>query len=537
MNHIKSVRCYIACIISLLPYFSLHAQIIPYPLNKTDLGGEVGLMAGIPIVAAESLNKEAEFLSDFLSEGFEMPSPKIASGEGIELLLDTSLSDSLGAEGYILSIDKSVQIIAPTSTGVFYGVQTLKQLLTPKFTKAGIDRVMVAKTVISDKPRFSWRSFMLDDCRNFMGEEVVKKMLDQMALLKMNVFHWHLTDDQAWRIEIKKYPNLAEVGGTRKDTQLARGSSERVGKPQSGYYTQDQIREIIQYAKDRHIKMVPEIEMPGHAMAAIAAYPWLGSLGTTQEVPVTFGKMEDSFNVSDPRVVDFLKDVLDEVVGLFPGEAIHIGGDEVNYNPWKNSDSIQAYMEDNGMSTPMDLQIYFTNQISSYLASKGKRMMGWNDILGHDIHNERDSSDVKANQTLEKSSIVHFWKGDLSLVEGAAREGYEVVNSNHWDTYLDYTYQRLPLSKSYAFDPIPEGLPQEYHANILGLGTQIWTEYTRSESAMLKQVFPRLLAYAEVGWTKPENKDFDRFLIAVELMKNQLGNEGIEFGEISKEGN
>ncbi|MCE7055001.1 beta-N-acetylhexosaminidase [Algoriphagus sp. AGSA1] len=517
--------------VGLIPYSDLNAQIIPYPLSKTDLQGEFGLKAGIPIVAAESLSTEAEFLSDYLKVSFGTPSPIVENGNGIKLRLDEGLADSLGREGYLLSIDQSIEIIAPTSTGIFYGVQTLKQLLSTTFAEVGTDQVLIPKTKIADKPRFSWRAFMLDDCRNFMGEELTKKMLDQMAMLKMNVFHWHLTDDQAWRIEIKKYPKLAQVGGTRKDTQLARGSTERVGEPQSGFYTQEQIREIIQYAKDRHIEIVPEIEMPGHAMAAIAAYPWIGSLGTTTEVPVTFGKMEDSFNVSDPRVVDFLRDVLDEVVSLFPGEAIHIGGDEVNYNPWKANDSIREFMDDNEISTPMDLQIFFTNQISTYLASKGKRMMGWNDILGHDIHNERDPSAAKAKQKLEKSSIVHFWKGDLGLVEGAAKDGYDVVNSNHWDTYLDYTYQRLPLSKSYAFDPIPEGLPKEFHSKILGLGTQIWTEYTKSESAMLKQVFPRLLAYAEVGWTEPENKNYNRFLIAVESMKNQLRLIGIEFGE------
>lgn len=376
---------------------------------------------------------------------------------------------------------------------------------------------------------------MLDDCRNFMGMDVVKKMLDHMAMLKMNVFHWHLTDDQAWRIEIKKYPKLTEVGGTRKDTQLARGSSDRVGEPQTGHYTQEEIREIIRYAADRHIVIVPEIEMPGHAMAAIAAYPWIGSLGTTVEVPVTFGKMEDSFNVTDPRVVRFLKDILDEVAALFPGDAIHIGGDEVNHNPWMDSESIRGYMRANGLSTPMDLQIHFTNQISSYLASKGKRMMGWNDILGHDIHDERSGSTEKVEQTLEKSSIVHFWKGDLGLVESAARDGYEVVNSNHWDTYLDYTYQRLPLSKAYAFDPVPAGLPEAYHGKILGLGTQMWTEYTRTEADMLRQAFPRILAYAEVGWSFPENKNYDRFLKAVKGITMQFRQNGIVFGDYLEE--
>lgn len=513
--------------------FNSFAQIIPYPLRIEQGIGEYTLTEELEIIAPEELGNEANMLVHYLALGLGKKIEVKEEGEGLKLMIDSNLLDSLGEEGYKLTIDDGgVLLSAPTATGIFYGIQSLRQLLPSDFENGSVGSgVTLPFTEISDKPRFQWRAFMLDESRHFMGTEVVKKMLDQMALLKMNVFHWHLTDDQGWRIEIKKYPKLTEIGSIRKDTQVARGSDERTGVSHGGYYTQNQIKEILHYAHARHITVVPEIEMPGHAMAAIAAYPWIGSTGTTTGVSETFGKLEDSFNISDPRVIGFLQDILDEVIVLFPGEVIHIGGDEVNFNPWLNSETAQAFMAKEGLKSPVDLQIHFTNQMSSYLSKAGKRMMGWNDILGHDIHEEREDSEAKTEQKLDQSSIIHFWKGDLNLIETAVEEGYQVVNSNHWDTYLDYTYQRLPLSKSYAFDPIPLELDGKYHFRILGAGAQIWTEYTPNEEAMQKQVFPRLVAYAEVGWTELSNKDYERFLKALEVFKKRLKISGVTVNE------
>ncbi|WP_082632424.1 beta-N-acetylhexosaminidase [Algoriphagus resistens] len=509
------------------------AQIIPYPLGIDVRSGEYALTGEVNIISDPSLQNEASRLAEYLARGFGRKTEVKQAGEGIKLIHEPALLDSMGDEGYTLTVDKTgITIAAPTPAGVFYGIQSLRQLLPPDFENGVLKNgFMLPFMEIRDKPRFPWRAFMLDESRHFMGTAVVKKMLDQMALLKMNVFHWHLTDDQGWRIEIKKYPKLTEFGSWRKDTQLERGSEERTGVPHGGFYTQEQIKEIIAYAQARHITVVPEIEMPGHATAAIAAYPWIGSLGTTTEVSEVFGKLEDSFNISDPRVVGFLLDVLDEVITLFPGEIIHIGGDEVNHTPWLNSEMAKDYMASQGLKSPVDLQIHFTNKISGYLSKAGKRMMGWNDILGDDIHQERDSSAVNAEQKLAPSSVVHFWKGDLGLIEKAVKEGYQVVNSNHWDTYLDYTYQRLPLSRSYAFNPIPLELDGKYHPLILGTGAQIWTEYTPDEQAMQKQVFPRLIAYAEVGWTALGNKDYKRFLEALEVFKERLSFYGVSFQE------
>jgi len=506
-------------------------QIIPQPSSISYGNGSFELGDKVKIHASEDLENEVQFLSALLEKGF-CKTPKLSKKKkGIVLTLDKTLKNELGEEGYTLSVKKKgVFIRAATATGVFYGLQSFRQLLPVDFEFDEQENAIEIPFVeITDKPRFPWRAFMLDVSRHFQGKEVIKNMLDQMAMLKMNTFHWHLTDDQGWRIEIKKYPRLTEIGSKRKDTQLSRKSEERVGKPHEGFYTQSEIKEILAYAESKHITVVPEIEMPGHATAAIAAYPWLSSMGVPQEVSVTFGKLDDSFNIADPEVVSFLTDVLDEVINLFPGQVIHIGGDEVNFKPWEDSKVAQDFMQKKGLETPIDLQIYFTNQISNYIDSRGKRMMGWNEIMGTDIHEDDGETKAEAKQKLANSAIVHFWKGDLKLIIEAVAEGYNVVNSNHWDTYLDYTYERTPLSKSYAFNPIPEGLNVEYHSKILGTGAQMWSEWIPTVASMQQQVFPRMAAYAEVGWTALENKDFQRFEEAMQLIKQRWKLMGIHF--------
>jgi hexosaminidase len=355
-----------------------------------------------------------------------------------------------------------------------------------------------------------------------------------MALHKMNVFHWHLTDDQGWRIEIKKYPNLTEVGSKRADTQIGGWDSDQFsGQSHEGFYTQDQIREIVQYATERHIIIVPEIEMPGHASAAIASYPWLGASGKKIEVSVRFGKHYDIFNVADPQVEQFLTDILLEIMDLFPSKVIHIGGDEVKYNQWKESKQIQIYMKEEGLKTPADLQIHFTNKISNFIESQGRRMMGWNEILGgHVLHAYQSDEDTKVSEKLAQNAIIHFWKGDLQLAEEAVLSGYDIVNSYHKFTYLDYTYKDIPLQKAYNFDPIPEGLDSTLHIKVLGLGCQMWGEWIPTVERMEYQVYPRLSAYAEVGWTDKDMKDFDDFMFRLETMKNRWENLGIQFAKL-----
>ncbi|PRX51640.1 beta-N-acetylhexosaminidase [Salegentibacter salegens] len=508
-------------------------NIIPQPNSIEQRSGMVILDRNVAIIAEDSLKNEAYILSELLGKGLgQKPSIK-SKGKGFKLEVDRALSEVLGDEGYILKIEKNeISIKARTVNGVFYGIQSFRQILPEDFEfRTYTKDILLPELKITDKARFPWRAFMLDESRHFKGKAVVKDLLDQMALLKMNKFHWHLTDDQGWRIEIKKYPKLTLIGSKRDDTQTARKSEERTGKSHEGFYTQEDIKEIIEYANKLHITIVPEIEMPGHAMAAIAAYPWLGTLGTTTEVSEIFGIMDDSFLISDPKVIRFLEDVLDEVMALFPGEVIHIGGDEVNFDTWKNSKEIHSFMKEKELKSPVDLQIYFTNGISNYIDRAGKRMMGWNDIMGEDIHEKAIEESHKVEEKLALSAIVHFWKGDLELINRAVKEGYDVVNSNHWDTYLDYTYERLPLSKSYAFDPIPQGLEKKYHSKILGLGTQMWSEWIPTVEKMENQIYPRLAAYSESGWTSTDQKGFEKFEKKLQSLKKRWSLTGINFND------
>ena len=507
-------------------------HIIPRPENIEIKNGIYKLTAKTVVISNESTCSEANYLSRILEKAYGIK-PKIKTkGNGIKLVIKPELKNELGEEGYRLLVHaKNIIIEGGTNTGVFYGIQSLRQLLPPEF-EFNPDKkktTLVPAVLITDSPRFPWRAFMLDESRHFKGMKAVKSLLDQMALLKMNVFHWHLIDDQGWRIEIKKYPKLTSIGGFRKDTQTARRSDKRAGIPHDGFYSQEQIKEIIAYASERHIQIVPEIEMLGHAMAAITAYPWLGTLGTTTEVPVVFGKMDDSYNVANPKVYDFIKNVLTEIFNLFPNSVVHIGGDEVNFIPWKNSEMMQSMMKKEGLSSPADLQIFFTNKISNFIENSGHRMMGWNEILEGNIHDLQNKEDTKVTKKLAKSAIIHFWKGNLELIEEAVSEGYDIVNSYHAQTYLDYNYKSISLTKAYSFDPIPEGLNTRYNSKILGLGCQMWSEWIPTVQQMNLQVFPRLAAYAEVGWTSKTEKDYPTFLKSILEMEKRWDLLGINY--------
>ncbi|MCM4173352.1 glycoside hydrolase family 20 [Arenibacter sp. TNZ] len=487
--------------------------IIPQPLRVDMEEWEFIITSNTPIIADRPNQENASYLQELLKVEYKKELQiKRKGGKGIILNLNPSLAQKLGKEGYTLKVGKSaISISAGTTTGVFYGIISLRQLI--RTVEDGKNRnLSISGMSIEDRPRFSWRAFMLDEGRYFKGTEQVKKLLDQMSLLKMNVFHWHLTDDQGWRLEIKKYPKLTQVGSNRSNSQIGGwDSAERSNTPHSGYYTQEEIKDIIAYANERQITIIPEIEMPGHASAAIAAYPWLGTIGDLNEVPTVFGKLPDSFNVSDPRVYEFLENVLLEVMELFPGNIIHIGGDEVKFDAWKSSVEIQNFMLENGLISPADLHIFFTNRISNYLNKNGHRMMGWNEILGENVHEWQETTDIEVKENLAKNTLVHFWKGNLDLVSKAVREGYEIVNSYHEYTYLDYSYKSIPLEKAYSFDPIPEGLEEKLHNKVIGSGCQMWGEWIPDTIDMDKMVFPRLAAYAEVGWTSKTRKDYPVF--------------------------
>lgn len=485
-------------------------------------------MSNQPVISySGNLVNEAQYLQNILAADFSV-NATLKEGKGdINLVLDPAvLADK--PEGYQLEVASGkIAIKSSTPAGVLNGVQTLRQIIKEKDGK-----YVVQRAAVSDYPAFSWRAFMLDEGRYFKGKDVVLKLLDEMAGLKMNVFHWHLTNDQGWRIEIKKYPKLTEVGAYRDSSEINHfGSDVYDGKPHGGFYTQAEIKEIVDYASKRHITIVPEVSMPGHASAAIASYPWLGTSGKQIKVPGKFGVHYEVFNVSDPKVMQFFDDVTNEVIALFPGSVFHIGGDEVKYDQWKASPVIRSYMAKNGLKTPAELQVYFTNEISNMLASKGKRMMGWNEITGDKLHEYQSAEDTKeVEQQLAKGTIVHFWKGDPALIKKTIDKGYDVVNSYHEYTYIDYNYESIPLSKAYSFNPVPEGLSPEEQSRVLGLGCQMWGEFIPTVESMNRLVYPRIAAYAETGWTGADKKDYNRFLRSLDYFTGKWTAEGIVIG-------
>ncbi|MBS0028216.1 beta-N-acetylhexosaminidase [Chitinophaga sp. 22321] len=493
----------------------LHAiNIIPQPAEvKTGTG--VFQLTSATVINAGNNIVEARQLQQAIQEasGLDIQLKASSKNNAIRLIFDEKLKKELGEEGYLLEVKPdNISITAPTSAGIFYGIQSLRQLIHGNGNTYTLNAVS-----IKDKPRFSWRSFMLDEGRYFKGSTVVKRLLDEMALLKMNTFHWHLTDDQGWRIEILKYPQLTAIGSHRDSTQIGGDADGNTydGKPHGGFYTQAAIKEIINYAAERHITVIPEIEMPGHSAAAIASYPWLGTSQKKIRVPRKFGIQYDVYNVADPKVIAFLHDVLEEVINLFPSKVIHIGGDEVKFDQWKADAGVQAYMKEHHIVSPGDLQIAFTNGISNFLAGKYRRMAGWNEIMNSMLE-DVDAGKVSNREKLAPGTIIQFWTGDLKIIDQAVSRGYDVVNSFSEFTYLDYSYKDISLEKAYGFDPIPKGLDPKYHAKILGTGCQMWGEWIPDEASMNKQVYPRLAAYAEDSWTLAANKNFSNFSKALE---------------------
>lgn len=502
-------------------------MIIPQPQEISYTPGFFK-MSNQPVISySGDLVNEAQYLQNALATDFSV-NATLKEGKGdINLVLDLAVLPDK-PEGYQLDVASGkIAIKSSTPAGVLNGVQTLRQIIMEKDGKYVVQRATVA-----DYPAFSWRAFMLDEGRYFKGKDVVLKLLDEMAGLKMNTFHWHLTNDQGWRIEIKKYPKLTEVGAYRDSSEINHfGSDVYDGKPHGGFYTQAEIKEIVDYASKRHITIVPEVSMPGHASAAIASYPWLGTSGKQIKVPGKFGVHYEVFNVSDPKVMQFFDDVTNEVIALFPGAVFHIGGDEVKYDQWKASPAIRSYMAKNGLKTPAELQVYFTNEISNMLASKGKRMMGWNEITGDKLHEYQSAEDTKeVEQQLAKGTIVHFWKGDPTLIKKTIDKGYDVVNSYHEYTYIDYNYESIPLSKAYSFNPVPEGLSPEEQSRVLGLGCQMWGEFIPTVESMNRLVYPRIAAYAETGWTRADKKDYTRFLRSLDYFTSKWTAEGIVIG-------
>lgn len=504
--------------------------LLPQPQSIQYAEGKIALSEQPVISFPKELAGEARLLAAYLETDFDVNAiqKKNKSQGDIILTIDPKVLPDK-KESYIMdAFGSQILIKAATPAGVLHGIQTLRQAL-----KKENGKLTLQKATVTDYPAFAWRAFMLDEGRYFKGKEVVFNLLDRMAELKMNVFHWHLTDDQGWRIEIKKYPKLTEVGAFRDSTEINHFSSNVYdGKPHGGFYTQQDVKEIVAYAAERHIMVVPEIEMPGHASAAIAAYPWLGTSGKQIKVPCKFGVQYDVFNVADPRVMQFLEDVMDEVIALFPSPVFHIGGDEVRYNQWKASSAVQAYMKEHNINTPAGLQVFFTNKVSNLLAGKNRRMMGWNEITGAQVNEYQQGEKGESNQKLAKGTIVQFWKGAPQLVKETIEKGYDVVNSNNAYTYLDYGYNSISLERAYRFNPIPAGLTEVQQKRVIGLGCQMWGEFIPTVESMNFKIYPRIAAYAETGWCGEKQKDYPRFLRALPYFLDRWKEMGIKYGPV-----
>lgn len=481
---------------------------------------------------------QAGQLQQMLSEGTGLPLPLKPAGQAskkaacIVIKKDPALA-ARGEEAYsIQSSPSGIILSAADARGIFYAGQSLVQMMPSVFHDRTADKSAVRWNIsetpfrIMDYPRFSWRALMIDEARHFFGEKTIKQIIDQMALLKMNILHWHLTDDTGWRIEIKKYPRLTSIGSKRRESEIGTWNSGKSdGTPHEGFYTQEQIRDIVQYAARRNITIVPEIEMPGHASAAAVAYPFL-SLKTPGEVPTTF-IVNTAFDPTSEKTYSFLSDVLDEITALFPGRIIHIGGDEVRYDKqWKGVPEIEEFMKKNGMKSYADVQMHFTNRMSGIIAQKGRRMMGWNEIYGHDVNGDGGG---KAGAKLDTNAVIQFWKGNTSLAKNAIRDGHDVINSLHTSTYLDYSYGSIPLQKAYGFEPVFPGLEEQYHSRVRGLGAQVWTEWISTPERLHYQAFPRACAFAEVGWTPAGKKDFPDFKKRLKAYSERMDLMGIKF--------
>ena len=491
-------------------------QIIPTPLNQDIKEGQFVLNNATGIKYPEALKVSAELLKSFIENGSDF---QLKTSNDIEFILDSELNNK---EGYVLDVQpKKIKIRASTDQGAFYAVQSLKQLLPLEFENKSLKEKQIAiKCVtIHDAPQFKYRGMHLDVGRHFFSINFIKKYVDALAMLKMNTFHWHLTEDQGWRIEIKKYPKLQEVGAFRNETLVGHYNDEPQqfdGKRYGGFYSQDEIKDIIAYAQARHVTVIPEIEMPGHSQAAIAAYPELGCSNEKVEVATKWGVFEDIYCTKD-ETFNFLEDVLDEVLELFPSNYIHIGGDEAPKIRWKTCNDCQHRIKTEGLKDEHELQNYFITRIEKYLNSKGRQIIGWDEIL---------------EGGLAPNATVMSWRGIHGAVE-AAKQHHNVILTPGSHCYFDH-YQStnsseplaiggfLPLDKVYSFNPIPEELTEEESEYVLGAQGNIWTEYIPTEAQVEYMAFPRILAMSEVVWSNPENKNYDDFVSRVENFNRRL---------------
>ena len=508
----------IMCLLSFSPARALagnpaNYEVVPLPQSIVMQKGEPFILeAGVEILATADLQQEAEFLKQYLKEvtwnDLPIVQKRTKKVRYIELAVSPNVKE---AEGYLLTVSqKGVTILGGSAAGVFYGIQTLR--------KAVKEGPIMNPVVITDAPRFVWRGMHLDCSRHFFSVDFVKKFIDLLALHNMNRFHWHLTDDQGWRIEIKKWPKLISVGSQRSGTIIGTNSDIDNGIPYGGYYTQEEARDIVRYAQERHITVIPEIDMPGHMLAALASYPELGCTGGPYQVGHYWGVYKDVLCVSNERVYQFVEDVLTEIMDIFPSEVIHIGGDETPTEKWLQCPKCQALQKQ--LPAPQQsaadfepltsklspLQAHFTKRVFNFLTSNGRRALGWDEIL--------DGS--------PQDAMIMSWRGTAPGAK-AAETGHDVVMTPTTYCYFDYQQVKdtqfepsrcggfIPIEKVYSLDPAPDSLSVAAREHILGAQANLWAEYMTNEAMVEYQALPRMSALSEVQWTQPDRKDYDSF--------------------------
>ena len=487
-------------------------NVIPLPQEVTlTQKGAFVLTGATPIVypeGDEQLKNDAQFLSDYIADvtALRLTTTSAKVKNAITLRLNKKVQ---GKEGYVITVDKKgVVIEGATAAGVFYGVQTLRKSIP---VDKSLTEVTLPGVVLKDAPRFGYRGVMLDCARHYFPVKFVKQFIDLIAMHNMNVFHWHLTDDQGWRIEVKKYPGLAKVGSVREKTVLGHNSDVFDDTPYGGYYTQEEAREIVKYAADRFITVIPEIDMPGHMIAALAAYPDMGCTGGPYKVSQIWGIMPDVLCLGNEKTYQFCEDVLSEMMDIFPSEYIHLGGDETPNVRWKECPKCKALMAKENL-TPGKLQGYFTNRIEKFVNSKGRRIIGWDEILDGDIN---------------QSATIMSWRGTAPGARGA-KMGHDVIMSPSSHVYFDYYQTRqgesqweeplliggnLPIERTYSLEPVPEGADAETASHIIGVQGNLWTEYIAGPSLAEYQVLPRMGALSEVQWRPQGQKDFENYKV------------------------
>ncbi|RHI10812.1 beta-N-acetylhexosaminidase [Bacteroides sp. AM16-24] len=512
-------------------------QVIPLPQEVSLTQGNPFKLNGNVLIAYPEnnalLQRNAEFLSEYIrqSTGYAPKTKAIAAGEQVKNAITLGLDpDIANKEGYVLTTTpEGISINGQTENGVFYGIQTLRKSIPAEAKGATI---LIPAGEIKDEPRFSYRGMHLDVGRHFFPIEFIKKYIDLLALHNMNTFHWHLTEDQGWRIEIKKYPKLTEIGSQRSRTVIGRNTQEYDNTPYGGFYTQEEAKEIVKYAQERYITVIPEVDLPGHMLAALAAYPEMGCTGGPYEVCPRWGVFEDVLCIGNDKTMQFLEDVMSEIIEIFPSEYVHIGGDEAPRDRWKECPKCQARIKAEGLKADKNhtaedrLQSYCMTRIEKFLNSKGRRIIGWDEIL---------EGDVAPNAT------VMSWRGASGGIK-AAQMGHDVIMAPNTYCYFDY-YQTadtkdeplgiggyVPIEKVYSLDPTFD-LNEEQKKHIIGAQANLWTEYIATTEHVEYMVLPRMAALAEVQWTQPEKKDFKDFTTRLASLMKFYQRDGFNYAK------